>query len=165
LFIWENGVLTPWNIAISEELKTNIINRALVLSQDSSLVFGTIQKGVYVVSKNGVLKYQFNKETGLQNNTVLALTEDSKKQLWIGLDQGIDMVKMSSPVISYQTNDNPLGSTYAAAIWRGNLYVGSNKGVFVKKWLSPEPFRAVPGLEGQTWTLKVIQRSAAMRPQ
>jgi ligand-binding sensor domain-containing protein/DNA-binding CsgD family transcriptional regulator len=156
LFIWENGVLTPWNIAISEELKTNIINRALVLSQDSSLVFGTIQKGVYVVSKNGTLKYQFNKETGLQNNTVLALTEDSKKQLWTGLDQGIDMVKMSSPVISYQTNDNPLGSTYAAAIWRGNLYVGSNKGVFVKKWLSPEPFRAVPGLEGQTWTLKVF---------
>jgi hypothetical protein len=84
------------------------------------------------------------------------LKEDSRQQLWIGLDQGIDMVKMSSPIIAYQTSDNPLGSTYAAAIWRGNLYVGSNKGVFVKKWLSPEPFRPVPGLEGQTWALKVI---------
>ena len=156
LFIWQNGVLTPWNIAISGELKRNIINRAIVMARDSSVVFGTIQNGVYVISKNGALKYQFNKETGLQNNTVLALEEDAQQQLWIGLDQGIDMVKMSSPIIAYQTSDNPLGSTYAAAIWHGNLYVGSNKGVFVKKWLSPEPFRPVWGLEGQTWALTVI---------
>ncbi|MHA4736550.1 triple tyrosine motif-containing protein [Dyadobacter sp. MSC1_007] len=156
LFIWEKGMLSPWTIAISEELKRNIINRAIVTNRDTNIVFGTIQNGVYVVSQNGSLKYRFNKETGLQNNTVLALDEDRGKQLWIGLDQGIDMVKTSSPIISYQTNENPLGSTYAAAIWHGNLYVGSNKGVFVKKWLSSEPFRAVPGLEGQTWTLKVI---------
>ncbi|WP_229214144.1 triple tyrosine motif-containing protein [Dyadobacter flavalbus] len=156
LFLWQNGILSSWNIPLAEELKTNIINRALVLSQDSSLVFGTIQNGVYILSKNGSLKYRFNKETGLQNNTVLALAEDSRKQLWIGLDQGIDLIKMSSPVISYQTNDNPLGSTYAAALWHGKLYVGSNKGVFVKKWLSSEPFSPVPGLEGQTWNLKVI---------
>jgi DNA-binding CsgD family transcriptional regulator len=156
LFIWQNGTLVPWEIGISGELKRNIINRTIILSEDSSLVFGTIQNGVYVVSQNGALKYQFNKETGLQNNTVLALTEDSRKQLWIGLDQGIDMVRMSSPIVSYQTNDNPLGSTYAAAIWHGNLYIGSNKGVFVKKWLSPEPFRPIPGLEGQTWNLQVV---------
>lgn len=156
LFTWQNGVLSPWNIAISAELKRNIVNRAITTSRDSSFIFGTIQNGVYVVSKNGALRYQFNKETGLQNNTVLALEEDSQQQLWIGLDQGIDMVKMSSPIIAYQTNDNPLGSTYAAAIWHGRLYVGSNKGVFVKKWLSPEPFSPVWGLEGQTWALKVI---------
>jgi len=156
IFLWKNGILSSWNIPLSEELKTNIINRAIVLSQDSSLAFGTIQNGVYILSKNGNLKYRFNKETGLQNNTVLALAEDSRKQLWIGLDQGIDLIKMSSPVISYQTNDNPLGSTYAAALWHGKLYIGSNKGVFVKKWLSSEPFSPVPGLEGQTWNLKVI---------
>jgi ligand-binding sensor domain-containing protein/DNA-binding CsgD family transcriptional regulator/uncharacterized protein YoxC len=156
LFLWKNGVLTPWNIPLSEELKRNIVNRAIMLKRDSSLVFGTIQAGIYVIGKNGNLKHHFNKETGLQNNTVLALKEDRRQQLWIGLDQGIDMIKMSSPVISYQTNDNPLGSTYAAAIWRGNLYVGSNKGVFVKKWLSTEPFRPVPGLEGQTWNLTVF---------
>ncbi|TDE11120.1 triple tyrosine motif-containing protein [Dyadobacter psychrotolerans] len=156
LFIWKDGQLRPWKIPISAELRKNIINRAIILSQDNSFVFGTIQKGVYVVLPDGTLKYHLNKENGLQNNTVLALAEDSQKQLWIGMDQGIDLVKMSSSVISYQTNDNPLGSTYAAAIWQGNLYVGSNNGVFVKKWMSAEPFRAVPGLGGQTWYLKVI---------
>ena len=156
LFVWKDDQMKPWNIGISEELKRNLINKAIVLRQDSSLVFGTIQKGIYVVSQDGLLKYQFNKENGLQNNTVLALSEDSRKHIWVGLDQGIDLLKLSSPFISYQTNDNPLGTTYAATLWRGNMYVGSNNGVFVKKWLSPEPFRAIPGLEGQTWNLKVI---------
>ncbi len=156
LFLWKNGEMHPWDIPLSEELQQNIVNKAILLKQDSSFAFGTIQKGVYIISQKGNLKYHFNKETGLQNNTVLALAEDSRKHLWIGLDQGIDLIKLSSPVISYQTNNNPLVSTYAAAIWRGNLYVGSNNGVFVKKWMSSEPFRAIPGLGGQTWNLVVI---------
>lgn len=156
LFVWKNNQMVSWDIPLAGELKRNIINRAILLSQDSSFALGTIQKGVYIISRNGTLRYQFNKENGLQNNTVLALTEDSRNHLWIGLDQGIDLIKMSSPFISYQTNDNPLGSVYAAAIWHENLYVGSNNGVFVKKWMSSEPFRPVPGLGGQTWNLKVI---------
>jgi ligand-binding sensor domain-containing protein/DNA-binding CsgD family transcriptional regulator len=156
LFIWENGIMYPWNIALSEELKRNIINNAIVLSRDSSIAFGTIQNGIYIVSKTGTFKYRFNKETGLQNNTVLTLSEDRHKKLWAGMDQGIAMIDMSSPVKSHQTSENPLGSTYAAAIWHGRLYVGSNKGVFVKKWPSNEIFNPVPGLEGQTWTLQVF---------
>jgi DNA-binding CsgD family transcriptional regulator len=156
LFILDHDKLSPWIIPISDELKTNLLNTAVILSADSSIAFGTIQKGIYVVSSDGQLKYQFNKDNGLQNNTVLALGEDGSRNLWTGLDQGIDLIKMSSPVISYQINDNPLGTTYAAAIWRGDLYVGSNNGVFVKKWNSNEVFRPIRGLEGQTWSLNVI---------
>lgn len=156
LYIWDDKKFTEWKLPLAEELRQNIINKAVVLSTDSSYAFGTISKGLYVIDKNGGLKFHFKKENGLQNNTVLSLFEDSNKHLWLGLDQGIDLLKLASPVISYQTNDNPLGSTYAAAVWKGKLYVGSNNGVFVKKWMSPEPFRPIRGLEGQTWTLKVI---------
>ena len=156
LFTYENGQLHAWNIPIALVLKRNIINKAILLSPDSSYAIGTIQKGVYIISKDGVLKYQFNKENGLQNNTVLSLAEDRRNHLWVGMDKGIDLISISSPIISYQTSDNPLGSTYAAALWRDNLYVGSNNGVFVKKWKSAEPFRSIAGLGGQTWFLKVI---------
>jgi ligand-binding sensor domain-containing protein/DNA-binding CsgD family transcriptional regulator len=156
LFIWDKGKFSEWKIAIADDLKQSIINKAVVLSADSSFAFGTISKGLYVVDRKGNVKYQVKKENGLQNNTVLSLFEDSRKHLWLGLDQGIDLVKLSSPIISYQTNDNPLGSTYAAAIWKDKLYVGSNNGVFVKKWLSSDPFRPISGLEGQTWNLKLL---------
>ena len=156
LFIYDDEKFTEWKLPLAEELKQNIINKAIVLSTDSSYAFGSISKGLYVIDKSGNLRFHFKKENGLQNNTILSLFEDSNRHLWLGLDQGIDLIKLASPVISYQTNDNPLGSTYAAAVWKGNLYVGSNNGVFVKKWMSSEPFRAIRGLEGQIWTLKVI---------
>ncbi len=156
LFIWNGKNFTEWKIPLAGELKQNIINKAVSLSIDSSYAFGSISKGLYVVDKDGNLKFHFRKENGLQNNTILSLFEDRGQHLWLGLDQGIDLIKLASPFISYQTNDNPLGSTYAAAVWKGKLYVGSNNGVFVKKWMSSEPFRAIRGLEGQTWTLKVV---------
>ncbi|MFC5407881.1 triple tyrosine motif-containing protein [Larkinella bovis] len=156
LYILEDDRLRPWTIGISRELQTNLLNQAIQLRPDSSYVFGTIQQGVYLVSATGVLQHQFNQKNGLQNNTVLALGQDNSHNLWIGLDKGIDLIKTSSPIVYSQANDNPLGSTYAAAIWRGNFYVGSNNGVFVKKWGAKEPFKPIPGLGGQTWSLKVI---------
>lgn len=45
LFLWQNGEMHPWNIPLSEELKRNIVNKAILLKQDSSFAFGTIQKG------------------------------------------------------------------------------------------------------------------------
>ncbi len=87
---WQNGILTPWNISISEELKRNIINQAIVTRRDSESCFRDYSERDTVVSKNRVLRYQFNKGIRLQNNTVLALEEDIHQQLWIGLDQGID---------------------------------------------------------------------------
>ncbi|HEV7379194.1 MAG TPA: triple tyrosine motif-containing protein [Dyadobacter sp.] len=156
LFTYEGQTLRPWMIPVSAELKKNIVNKAILIGSDSSYALGTIQKGIYIISKSGELKYHFSKENGLQNNTILALTIDNRDHLWAAMDQGIDLISISSPVISFQTNDNPLGSTYAAAIWNGNLYVGSNNGVFMKKWGSAEPFRSIPGLGGQTWFLKVF---------
>jgi len=156
LFIYDDKQFSEWKVPLAQEFKQNIINKAVLLSTDSSFALGSISKGLYVIDRNGNLKFHFKKENGLQNNTILSLFEDRNRHLWLGLDQGIDLVKLASPFISYQTNDNPLGSTYAAAVWDGKLYVGSNNGVFVKKWLSAEPFSPIRGLEGQTWTLKVM---------
>ncbi len=157
LYRMQNGHLHPWNIEINSELKENVINKVIQLDDSKNYVFGTIKKGVYVVSKNGVLEMQISKEGGLQNNTVLALQEDSDGNIWLGLDQGIDMIQSSSPLRYYQTVGNPLGSCYTAALWRNKLYVGTNNGVFVKKWGTKSEFQAIPGLEGQTWNLAVYE--------
>jgi DNA-binding CsgD family transcriptional regulator len=156
LFILEYGNLQPWDIPISAELKKNILNRAILLHYKNEIALGTIQNGVYIIQTDGKLKYYINKENGLQNNTVLSLYEDSNLNLWVGLDQGIDFIQLNSPLRHYETTENPLGTTYASAIWNNNLYVGSNKGVFVKKWNSDDFFRPIKGLEGQTWNLKVV---------
>ena len=156
MFILSKTGLIPWNIPVNRELTQNIINKAIKLNHGQGYALGTIRNGVYILDKDGWLLHNLNSKKTLQNNTVLALSEDRSGNLWIGLDQGVDLLRLSSPLLFYQTADNPLGTTYAAALWKGNLYVGSNNGVFVKKWLSNENFRPIPGLEGQTWNLSVV---------
>lgn len=156
MFILSKDGLKTWQTPLNGELTRNIINKAIKLKSGRGYALGTIRNGVYILDNEGKPLHNLNVKKTLQNNTVLALSEDRSGNLWIGLDQGIDMLRLSSPLLFYQAADNPLGTTYAAALWKGNLYVGSNNGVFVKKWLSNENFRPVPGLEGQTWNLSVI---------
>ncbi|GAB2767067.1 triple tyrosine motif-containing protein [Rhabdobacter roseus] len=155
LLLWDEGTLREWMIPLAAELKKNVINKMIVL-KNGHYAIGTILKGVYIISEKGELLYHFHQGNGLQNNTVLALWEDSSQNLWLGLDKGIDLVKLASPITSYNVANNPLGTTYAAALHRGLLYVGTNSGVFVKKWRADEPFRLIPGLQGQVWTLQVL---------
>ncbi|WP_373512992.1 triple tyrosine motif-containing protein, partial [Persicitalea sp.] len=155
LFVLDDDEIVPWPIAISGELKKNILNRAIRL-QNGNYAFGTILDGVYLVSAEGNLLLHFNARNGLQNNTVLSLFEDARQNLWLGLDKGIDMISLASPVTSLTQTTNSLGATYAAAVWDGSLYVGSNSGLYVKPWPSDRPFRLVPGLQGQVWDLEVI---------
>ncbi|WP_373331111.1 triple tyrosine motif-containing protein [Salmonirosea aquatica] len=155
LFLWENGKMRPWNVTIAAELKKSILNKALRL-KNGTYAFGTILNGLYLVSAEGDLISHFDSQNGLQNNTILSLFEDARQNLWLGLNKGMDMISLASPLSFYTKTNNPLGTTYAAAVWNNRLYVGSNSGLFVKKWPSGEPFQLVPGLQGQVWDLKVI---------
>jgi DNA-binding CsgD family transcriptional regulator len=155
LFLWENGKMSPWNIAITAELKKSILNKALRL-KNGNYALGTILNGLYIVSAQGELLSHFDLQNGLQNNTVLALYEDTRQNLWLGLNKGLDMVSLASPLSFYTQTNNPLGTTYAAAVWNNRLYVGSNSGLYVKKWPDGDSFQLVPGLQGQVWDLKVI---------
>lgn len=155
IFLWEEGQLVHWNISVTGELKKNILNKVIRL-RNGNYALGTILKGVYIISPDGKLIDHFDIQNGLQNNTVLGLYEDARQNLWLALDKGIDLIRLASPVTSYSLPKNSLGTIYAAAVWKEQLYIGSNNGLFVKKWLSKEPFRLVSGLQGQVWDLKVI---------
>ena len=155
LFLWESGKMIPWDIALTGELKKSILNKALRL-KNGTYAFGTILNGLYIVSAEGELLSHFDLQNGLQNNTVLALYEDARQNLWLGLNKGLDMISLASPLSFYTRANNPLGTTYAAAVWNNRLYVGSNSGLYVKKWPSGDSFQLVPGLQGQVWDLKVL---------
>ncbi|PWJ59630.1 YXYXY domain-containing protein [Dyadobacter jejuensis] len=157
LFLLKDGLLSPWTIAANGIFKQNLINKALILPNDRGIAIGTIQKGLYILDKQGQIKFHIHKSIGLQNNTVLAMTVDRHGDLWLGLDQGLDLIGLSSPLLTYMAKGNPLGTAYSAALWEGFLYVGTNNGVFKKKWPSTDTFSPVKGLEGQTWKLSVVK--------
>ena len=138
----------------------NIISKVSVYSSlqltDGSIILGTISNGIYRIDENGNVKSQINQKKGLNNNTVLSMYEDRDQNLWLGLDNGISVVNYNSPFSIYNDIDGKLGSVYTSAIFNGNLYLGTNQGLFYKKIGSNDDFKFVNETDGQVWFLKVI---------
>lgn len=123
------------------------------LLSDGDLSIGTVSNGVYIVSKEGKIRYHISQSKGLSNNTALSLFEDSEENLWIGLDNGINCVNLKSNIQSYVDDTGALGTVYSSKLHKGKLYVGTNHGLFYKTYKSNEEFRFINGTKGQVWSL------------
>ena len=126
------------------------------------LALGTITRGILLLDI-GTGKYEsIDREKGLQNNSVLSLHFDREKNLWAGLDKGIDYINLHSPSEELYGPGNDIGSGYAAEIYDGKLYLGTNQGLFS----SESPYRKNKGaskttarvgnITGQVWSLQVM---------
>ena len=149
-----NGLL-PLNTPVTDQLPAVKIYCARTL-KDGSLALGTISQGLYILSPGGRLLLHLNKENGLNNNTVLSLAEDRDGNLWIGLDNGISVLNRSSAFREYNDAAGILGEVYTAALYKDQLYVGTNQGLFRSAYPDVGPFEFVSGTEGQVWKLKEL---------
>lgn len=124
------------------------------LSNDG-FVIGTVSNGIFIITKEGKKKYHISQKKGLSNNTALSLFEDKEKNLWIGLDNGINCINLNSPIQSYVDDSGVLGTVYTSQLYNGKLYVGTNQGLFYKDYQSNDEFKFISGTKGQVWSLFV----------
>jgi len=156
LFVYDGNTLKEWNIPSGDLIKRSQIFSATKL-QDHYYALGTIQDGLIIIDDFGNLIQHINKKNGLQNNTILKVFSDRTGNLWMGLDNGIDYINVNSPITFIQQTDG-FGAGYAAIIFKGKLYLGTNQGLFVRDWnknLAKSDFRLIPETSGQVWYLGV----------
>ncbi|MDE5890114.1 MAG: hypothetical protein K2H10_03765, partial [Bacteroidales bacterium] len=96
----------------------------------SSIAFGTVGDGVFIMEGSTGKAIHLDKKTGLQNNTVLSMSFDKSGNLWLGLDKGIDYVILNSPERTLFGSDNTCGAGYASLESEGRLYLGTNQGLY-----------------------------------
>lgn len=130
------------------------VYNALFLS-NGSLMLGTISNGVVSMSLDGTTNYVINQSDGLINNTCLTIFEDSSKNVWLGLDNGISSVNVDSAYSIYRDRDGELGTVYASYKSGDILYVGTNQGLFYKKDDALD-FTFIEGTQGQVWSITSI---------
>lgn len=144
----------PWSTPdLIAKRNVNIFNS--IKLKDNSFILGTISKGVIHLSQQGKIIYQIDQNNGLSNNTALSLFEDEDKNVWIGLDNGIDCINIKSPVRVFNDDKGLLGTVYSSAVLNGLLYLGTNQGLFYKNTNVDEPFKLISGTSGQVWNLFV----------
>jgi DNA-binding CsgD family transcriptional regulator len=161
VFILEGNRLAPWKVDVNEFLKQHMLFSAILLG-NGNLVWGSLSNGIYITNQEGEILQHVNRYKGLQNNTVLSLFEDNRKNLWVGLDNGIDLIEITSPLSQINFNYN-IEAVYASLIHDNILYVGTNQGLYAleagkinNSGNDISRFRLVRGTEGQVWNLTVI---------
>lgn len=164
VFVWDGQNLNPWVSEVNYFIEQHNLFSAVTLA-NGSYAFGSIGNGVYISDRNGKVLQHLNRIKGLQSNTVLALHQDQRNNLWLGLDNGIDFIEISSPITILNYNFN-IETTYTSKIYNDILYVGTNQGLYAADINELESFsfddrkfQLIRGTEGQVWELDIIDNT------
>ncbi|MUU77777.1 triple tyrosine motif-containing protein [Winogradskyella endarachnes] len=154
-YSFNNNKVGKWKITSDKLLSTLSVYSSIKL-KNGDFILGTISNGLIHLDKDGNYLMKINRNNGLSNNTVLSILEDNFGNIWLGLDNGINVVNINSPFKVYKDKLGSLGTVYASAKFNGFLYLGTNHGLFYKPIDSNEKFRFIPGTKGQVWDLSVL---------
>ncbi len=154
IYTFNNNQLKEWDISRNNNLSNLSVYSSAYL-ENGSFAFGTISNGLVYLNK-GEITFEINQKNGLFNNTVLSVFEDIDNNIWLGLDNGINNINISSPLRVFYDYVGALGSVYTSAVHDGTLYLGTNQGLFYKNTSDIGGFQFVNNTKGQVWSLNVI---------
>lgn len=157
-YTYNEGSIKPWATPASQFVIHNTLFNGIKLD-NNRFAFGTVLNGLIITDSAGNIMLRLNKQSGIQNNTVLAVYQDCHRNIWLGLDNGIDYVKTSIP-ISFVRKGDGFGTGYCALVFGNKLYAGTNQGLFACNLMQNsgidqdyQDFRLIPHTEGQVWGL------------
>ena len=116
---------------IHEKLSNESIS-SLLEDNHGDLWFGTINKGVFRLSPDGV--EQLDANNGLPANRILSLLQDRENSIWIGTNAGLFRLR-ESPFSSW-TQKRGLAGDYTRTVLShsdGSLWVGGSSGLNIIK--------------------------------
>ena len=152
LFIYKDHKISKWKTEADKLLSSLHIYSSLQL-QNGGILLGSIAKGLVYLDENGKILYHFNQNNGLNDNTVLSLFEDVDKNIWVGLDDGLNCININSPIKIYSDKKGKLGTVYTSATYNNKVYLGTNQGLFYKEKDGNRDFQLIEGTRGQVWSL------------
>lgn len=167
LFIQSDKGVSPLVSKNNALFSNERIYAATPITKDR-IALGTSNAGIYIIDLNGNIIQSFSRKEGLQNNNVLSIFLDKQLNLWLGLDNGVDLIAYNSAIKQI----NPLlqdGSGYAALIHQNRLFLGTSNGLYSAALQQMEDlsfskgnFVPVDNTKGQVWGLAKINNELLM---
>nr|WP_242692180.1 triple tyrosine motif-containing protein [Aridibaculum aurantiacum] len=133
------------------------------------IAIATNLAGCFIIDKKGNLIQSFTRKEGLQNNNILDIFLDKEKNLWLGLDNGIDFISYNNAIKHIYSDYLNEGSGYAAHIYNNELFIGTSNGLYKVK-LEDAPdlsfvkgnFQHLANSDGQVWNLSEVNNQLLM---
>ncbi|MGE5107046.1 MAG: GAF domain-containing protein, partial [Sphingobacteriales bacterium] len=129
LYLFDGKNFKPFVTNADRIIKTGAnLYKGLQL-KNGSYVLSTTGKGLVIIDAQGNLIQKINRDVGLQDESIYAVYEDKKGTLWLGLDNGISRVEISSPLTKFALQSGINTSVLTIIRFEGNLYIGTGNGL------------------------------------
>lgn len=156
LYVYDFKKVSTWNTEANSFIKKYGSLGGVFLK--NKFIINTPTNGIIKCDTIGKIIQHINLKNGLQNNVVLYSFVDSKRNLWLGLGNGIAFLNENSAFTHLGGYYN-LSSVYAATIYQENIYAATDEGLFYHALngnIKDSPFQFVEGTSGQNWNIQVI---------
>ena len=162
LHILKNGKTKKWNCEANDILASKDVNSAVSIG-DTAYAIGTLLGGLYIINHDGKILSHIDRQSKLENNTVLGMALDHSGDLWLGMDNGLSYVDLNSTIEYKIDMDNAPSAIYSVIKHNGYIYVGTNNGVLCSKFekdyadLDFRELSLIEGITGHIWKLEILR--------
>ena len=156
LFIFDGNTLKEFPTEVDDYLKDKQIYHGTRLSQSpGDIAIASLSGGIVIMDLQGKLKSLFTIDSGLLDNSVKYLFEDSQGNLWAALENGLAKIEYSVPLSVYDDKSGLPGLVLSVTRCSRGLYAGTTRGLF---HLGPNDsqFKPVTGVPVTCWSLLSI---------
>lgn len=138
--------------SLDERFSAPLYLNCAIRLQDGTFAIGSQSNGLFLLNHKLELQQQLDRPQGLNDHTVLSLYEDRHTNLWVGHNNGLSYVELSSPFTLLDEKLSIPGSGYAALLHHDTLYLGTNNGLYAGTRQGERlQFRKVENSEGQVY--------------
>jgi DNA-binding CsgD family transcriptional regulator len=129
LFIYDGKNLVRIQSQDLNWLTKKIIYKAIAVDEDR-IALATSLDGCHIIDEKGNLIQSLTHIEGLQNNSIRSIFSDRNKNLWLGLENGIDFVAFNNSIKHIYPETQNIGSGYTALLFKNQLYLGTSNGLY-----------------------------------
>lgn len=129
VFLMDNETVTKWEPPAIAPIIRDFIHYSFAIDT-STIAIATRLGGYYVINTRGEILQHITKLQGLQSNTVNTVFADREKNLWLALNNGIDLVLFNSSITHITPDYDKKSPGYSAAVYRDHLYIGTGVGLY-----------------------------------
>lgn len=167
-YILHGEKITPFDTPDMRLINEKNPYSAAVIDKDQIAIITNLA-GCFIINAKGELTQRLSKQDGLQSNNILSVFVDRKKNIWLGLDNGIDFIAYNNAIKHIYPDYQEHSAGKAAIIFKNNLYIGTSNGVYQATLsgqkdigLIKSKFELIPGPKGQVWNLSELNGQLVM---
>ncbi|WP_069660299.1 triple tyrosine motif-containing protein [Arcticibacter eurypsychrophilus] len=147
----------------NQTFKNNRLYKAITVNNNLFAV-ATSSAGCYIMDKKGGIIQQFSSIEGLYKNNLRSIFMDKNRNLWLGLDDGINFIAFNNAIKYIYPDKEKQTSSYCSLIFNNSLYVGTSNGLFYNSLqvnnkdlsFSRQDFKQVANTTGQVWNMSEV---------